>query len=154
VPLVANVWPKYAADRRLADTQRRKYDRCVLGSRRPDTPPWLFGVACMLAAVTLVRALLLQYLVPPESVWNLARIGLGFAVFALTARYVEALARQRGTALSGIVPLVVPIALVAAARLEIGSSQAAVLAAAASALAGGIAGSAIAEIIASGPAPH
>ena len=81
------------------------------------------------------------------------RIGLGFAVFAVTAGYVNTLARRRRTALSGIVPLAVAILLVAAARLQSGSSEAAVLAAAASALAGGIAGWAIAQIIASGPAP-
>ena len=107
----------------------------------------------MLAVVTLVRALLLEYLVAPESLWSLVRIGLGFAVFALTAGYVKSLTRKRGSPLSGIAPLMGAIALVAAARLETGGSYAAVLAAAAGALAGGIAGYVIADIIAGDPAP-
>jgi hypothetical protein len=100
----------------------------------------------------VVRAVLLQYSVPPESFWNLTRIGLGYAVFALTARYVKTLARQQGTMLSAIITLVIPISLVAAARLSVGNSRAVVVATAASALAGGIAGSAIGSIIASGAA--
>jgi hypothetical protein len=112
-------------------------------------PVWLFGVAMLLAIVTLVRALLLQYLVPPDSVWSLTRIGLGFAVFALTARYVKSLARQPLSVFFTF-RLVLPIGFVALARLETGGSAAGVLAAAASAFAGCFAGAAIGEKIAGG----
>lgn len=147
--------PKCSAERRLADARRRLYHRHVSGFGREDTSPWLFGIACLLAVVTLVRALLLLYLLPPDSFWNVARIGLGFAVFALTARFATALGKQHVSVRSATFALAVPVAIVAMFRLDIGAPYAAVLAGAACALAGGIAGAVIGEMIASGrPRAH
>ena len=107
----------------------------------------MFGIATAVAVIGLVRSLLLQFVVPPDSLWNLARIGLGFLVYALTARLAIALAGRRLSVVAGAVALLLPIAIVGIARLELGFPPTMVLAGIVTAVAGGAAGAAIGEMV-------
>ncbi len=104
-------------------------------------------VSWLLAAVTLARALLLQYVVTPDTFWSLLKIALAFAAFALVARFVSGLGKHRVPALNRILALAVPIVLVASARWELGTPPREVLAAALSAAIGGIAGAVLGEML-------
>jgi hypothetical protein len=103
-------------------------------------------MACLLAAVSLVRALLLQYVVPLDSMWSLLRIGLAFAAFAIIMIFAMSLANSHVSARDTTLALLIPVGLVAIARLEIGASYPVVFASASSAILGGIFGALIGEI--------
>jgi hypothetical protein len=114
---------------------------------RHAVPRWFLFVAWLLAAVTLARALLLQYVVTPDTFWSLLKIALAFAAFALVARFVSGLGEHRVPALKRTLALAVPIAVVAAARSELGTPEREVLATALSAFVGGIAGAVLGEML-------
>jgi hypothetical protein len=110
-------------------------------------PRWFSIAFDLLVAVALFRASLLQYLLEPASIWNLARIGFAYALFTMFAQFAMTIGDARGRMVRSAWSLAIPVVLVSIVRVENGSSASAVVECAVTALVGGVAGIAIGAVL-------